>query len=110
MCVDLRIKSDEIEYNGEDVTISPTDMGDYIVMPCKDRVRRLTPKWNEHRLSERQVYAMIEEHRCDAVEVLESLGFPKQGFEWLDRGHSVVFTCIALETLDSLLFSYNGIQ
>jgi hypothetical protein len=111
MPIDFTDKHLEEQHNGEDVTLYINDLGDLVIKPCQRRVRMLTPHWQEYCLTSAQVYAVVEDREEGALfRALDSLGAPQEAMKWMKCGCSVVFTCIALEMLDTYLFNYNGIQ
>jgi len=110
MSIDLTNKEAEMKYNGETITAYLGDMGDVFIIPSKARIDALTPIWNEHHLTSKQVYCVVRECDEHAIETLNSIGFTKEAYTWLGCGYAVNITCIAPDMLESMLYSYNGIM
>lgn len=111
MTVDFCNEQDVIDYNGEEVTLQVTDMGDLQVMPCTSRIKSLAPTWREHGLTARDVHAVVRVNNDDDLTTaLDMLGVPDEAMTWLNTGYAICFTCIALEMLDTVLFHYQGIS
>jgi hypothetical protein len=111
MCIDFRSAELQEKFHGEDVIVRLNEYGDLVIIPCTRRINKLASVWHEHGLNSRDMCAVIrEDWSPDRIDIaLNDLGVPDVAHEWLHRGHSIVFTCIALETLDTYLFTSNGI-
>jgi hypothetical protein len=109
MCIDKTEPNTELRFGSiEEVTMYIDNLGDLFIIPCQQRIRALTPTWNEYHLTSDHVYAVVKEDEIERT--LNDLGFPHSGREWLEAGHSVKFTCWAISMLDDYLFCYNGIE